>query len=118
MVSDARRYGILKQRTERRERTMIVLNVTYKTKPGMRDAFLEAIRKEGIDEASRAEAGNLGYAYCLPIDGDDALFLLERWRDADALKAHFSTPHLKRLGELKAAYVLETVVEKLEPLKP
>ena len=97
---------------------MIVLNVTYKCRPGMRDAFLNAIRREGLDAASRREKGNLRYDYYLPTAGEDELFLLEKWRDADALKVHFATPHLKRLGELKAEYVLETVVEKLEPLKP
>lgn len=45
---------------------MIVLNVTYRCKPGMRDRFLEAIAAEGIDKASRAETGNLKYDYYLP----------------------------------------------------
>ncbi len=34
---------------------MIVLNVTYKCKPGKREAFLKMIATEGIDAASRAE---------------------------------------------------------------
>ena len=38
---------------------MIVLNVTYKCKPEMRDEFLEMIITEGIDAASRADAGNM-----------------------------------------------------------
>ena len=36
-----------------KENNLIVLNVTYKCLPGKRDAFLEAIKKEGIDAASR-----------------------------------------------------------------
>ena len=59
---------------------MIVLNVTYKCRPGMREAFLEAIRAEGIDEASRAEAGNLKYDYYLPFGGGDELLLVESGR--------------------------------------
>ena len=35
---------------------MIVLNVTYRCKAGMREKFLEAIKAEGLDAASRAEA--------------------------------------------------------------
>lgn len=91
---------------------MIVLNVTYKTKPGMREAFLEAIRAEGIDEASRAEAGNLKYDYYLPFGGGDELLLVEKWQDADALAAHGRQPHFLRLGALKAEYVNETAIEK------
>ena len=93
---------------------MIVLNVTYKTKPGMREEFLEAIQAEGIDEASRAEAGNLKYDYYLPFDGGDELLLIEKWRDESALKAHAGQPHYARLKELKPLYVTETVVERFK----
>ena len=92
---------------------MIVLNVTYKCRPGMREAFLEAIRAEGIDEASRAEAGNLKYDYYLPFGSGDELLLVEKWQDADALAAHGRQPHFLRLGALKAEYVNETVIEKI-----
>ena len=37
------------------EKTMIVLNVTYKCRPDMKEEFLEMIMTEGIDVASRAE---------------------------------------------------------------
>ena len=93
---------------------MIVLNVTYQCKPDCREAFLEAILREGIDEASRAEAGNLKYDYYLPFDGGDELLLIEKWRDESALKAHAGQPHYARLKELKPLYVTETVVERFK----
>lgn len=93
---------------------MIVLNVTYKCKPDMRDEFLEMIMTEGIDVASRAEAGNIKYDYYYPADGNNELLLVEKWRDADALQEHGQQAHFKRLGQLKADYVLETLIEKYE----
>ena len=93
---------------------MIVLNVTYKCKPGMREKFLEAILREGIDEASRKEAGNLKYDYYVPFDGGDDLLLVEKWRGEAALKAHAETPHYAKLKELKPEFVTETVVERFE----
>jgi quinol monooxygenase YgiN len=93
---------------------MIALNVTYKCKPDMREAFLEAILREGIDEASRKEDGNLKYDYYIPFDGGDDLLLVEKWRDEAAIKAHGQTLHLLRLRELKAEYVTETVIERFE----
>ena len=93
---------------------MIVLNVTYKCRPGMREEFLEAILREGIDEASRAEAGNLKYDYYLPFDDNGDLLLVEKWRDADALKAHAEMPHYAKLRELKPAFVTETAVERFD----
>ncbi|MBO5994224.1 MAG: antibiotic biosynthesis monooxygenase [Firmicutes bacterium] len=91
---------------------MIVLNVTYKCKPDMREEFLEMIMTEGLDEASRAEAGNIKYDYYIPTEGSDDLLLLEKWQDAEALAEHGKQPHFARLGELKGTYVFETIIEK------
>lgn len=97
---------------------MIVLNVTYRCKPGMRDAFLERIMAEGIDIACRAEPGNLKYDYYYPTDDGDELLLVEKWRDAGALKTHSEMPHLIRLAAIKPTYVTETIVERFEPKEP
>ena len=93
---------------------MIVLNVTYKCKPDLRDEFLEMIYTEGIDIASRSEEGNIKYDYYTPVDGSDDLLLLEKWRDAEALDAHGRQPHFARLGELKKEFVIDTIIEKFE----
>ena len=91
---------------------MIVLNVTYKCKPDMREEFYEAILTEGLDVACRNDDGNIKYDYYTPLDGSDELLLLEKWRDAKALEEHLAKPHLKRLGELKNEFVNDTVIEK------
>ena len=93
---------------------MIVLNVTYKCKPGMREEFLKAIRAEGLDAACRAEAGNLKYDYYLPADGSDELLLVEKWRDAEAMALHGKEPHFARIGALKPQYVTDTLIERFE----
>ena len=93
---------------------MLVFNVTFRCRPGMRDAFLNAIRAEGIAEAARAEAGNLQYDWYLPADGGDELFLVEKYADADAVTAHVRQAHTARLVELKEAYVRDLVLEKYE----
>lgn len=93
---------------------MTVLNVTYKCKTGMREKFLEAINAERIDAACRAEDGNIMYDYYYAADDTDTLFLLEKWRDADALADHMKQPHFARLGELKQAHVDETAIERYE----
>lgn len=93
---------------------MIVLNVTYKCKPGMREEFLKAIRAEGLDAACRAEAGNLKYDYYLPADGSDEFLLVEKWRDAEALALHSKEPHFARIGALKPQYVTDTLIERFE----
>ena len=93
---------------------MIVLNVTYKCKPDMREEFLEMIYTEGIDVGSRAEEGNIKYDYYTPVDRSGDLLLVEKWRDAEALAAHGKQEHFARLGELKKELVLDTIIEKFE----
>ena len=93
---------------------MIVLNVTYKCKPEMREEFLERIMTEGIDIACRAEDGNIKYDYFTSTDDSDELLLIEKWRDADALAAHGRQPHFARLREIKDEFVTETIIEKYE----
>ena len=93
---------------------MIVLNVTYKCKPDMRDEFLEMIMTEGIDNACRAEDGNIKYDYYFATNDSDELLLVEKWRDADALSVHSKQPHFTRLGELKKDFVNDTIIEKFE----
>ncbi len=93
---------------------MIILNVTYKCKPEMREEFLEAIMTEGIDVASRAEEGNIKYDYFIPTDGSDDLLLVEKWRDADALAEHAKQSHYARLKEIKPEFVADTVIERFE----
>ena len=93
---------------------MIILNVLYKCKPGMRDAFLQQLLDEGLDAACRAEAGNLKYDYYLPVNQCEELLLVEKWLDEDALIRHGKQPHFARIGEVKNRYVNETVIDKFE----
>lgn len=93
---------------------MIVLNVTYKCKPELREEFLEMIMTEGIDVASRAEAGNIKYDYYMPVEKTDEMLLVEKWSDAEALTSHSKQPHFARLGELKQNYVTDTIIERFE----
>ena len=93
---------------------MIVLNVTYLCKPGMREPFLAKIKEEGLDAACRAEMGCMKYDYYFSESERDELFLLEKWSDEDALAEHGKQPHFARIGELKKDYVNDTVVEKYQ----
>ena len=94
---------------------MLVLNVTYKCKPEMRDSFLERLEAEGVGSGSRADEGNIKYDYYLPANGNaDELLLVEKWESAEALAKHIAQPHLAKLRAFKEEYVLESVVEKFE----
>ncbi len=91
---------------------MIILNVHYKCKPGKRDEFRENLNILGVPSKTRAEDGCLGYDYYLPVDNDDELLLIERWRDAEALASHGTSAHCVELQPVKQKYITETIINK------
>lgn len=93
---------------------MLVFHVTFHCRPGMREAFLEKLTAEGIVAACRGEAGNLGYSYYFSAENDCDLLLIEKWQDFSALTAHAKQPHMARMDEIKAEYVTDMTLEKLE----
>ena len=97
---------------------MLVFNVTFKCKPGMREAFLKKLMDEGIYAACRGEEGNLKYAYYTSADNDTDLLLIEKWRDLPALMKHARQPHMARMDEIKAEYVTDMILENYVAEKP
>ena len=89
---------------------MMLFQVTYTSRPGLRDAFLHMMRESGILDQIRREEGCLDYRYYLPEEEDGTLLLVERWTGPEAQKAHMATSHMARLGQVKAQYVAETSV--------
>ena len=48
------------------------------------------------------------------MDNDSDLFLVEAYRDADAVAEHVRQAHTARLAELKEAYAADVILEKFE----
>jgi quinol monooxygenase YgiN len=70
-------------------------------KPGKREEILNAIRANL--PAVRAEKGCIEYGPAVDADGigpfqtkagAEAIFVIEKWADADALRAHAAAPHM------------------------
>ncbi len=92
---------------------MLVLNVTYKLKKaGTAKEFYEKITAAGIEAASCAENGNSMYRFYAPMNADDELFLLEHWKDEEALALHRTFPHYAALAAIKEDYVSETIIDR------
>lgn len=91
---------------------MVILNVTYHIKQGKRDAFMDAIRALGVQEASKNEDGCLAYDYYYAADEVDIVFLNEIWQDEASLLAHTKAPHFGKLGGLKAEFVQSVSIAK------
>ena len=90
----------------------MVLHVYYTCKPGMAVAFILSLKESGLQEKIRAEDGCLQYDYCLSYEQKDTVVLLEHWRDEAAQAAHMAQPHMADVRRLKAAYTIDTRLER------
>jgi quinol monooxygenase YgiN len=87
--------------------------------PGKRDEVLAAFRDNM--PAVHAEDGCIAYepvvdAAGFPgLVGPDGFVVVERWRDAAALKAHAVSPHMAAYGARTKALVAERRIHVLSP---
>ncbi len=92
----------------------IILHVTYFCKENAAADFVNAVKESGVQSKVRAEDGCLQYDYHLSLEHPDAVVLLEKWRDSEALRCHMAQPHMETLKELKSRFVLDTSIERYE----
>ena len=93
---------------------MLVLNVRYMIKPGMREEFIKIVLDERILAASKNEEGNMRYDFFYPIDSKDDIFLIEQWKDKETWEAHKRTKHVMKLQEIKKEYVVNMIPNAFE----
>ena len=91
-----------------------MVEVHYYLKDGKRNDFYNAIIRQGIADAARAENGNEKYDYYFSPENENELVLLEIWQSAEAVQFHMDTQHYQALVELKKEYVKDTVFRRFE----
>lgn len=70
---------------------MIKIICTLNVKPDKVEEFKDAAQK--VVEGSRAEAGNVSYAFNQGIDDETSFAFVEVWADQEALDAHDASEH-------------------------
>jgi len=101
---------------------MIHVVAIITTKPGQREAVLAAVRANL--PAVRAEKGCIEYGPAVDADGigsfqtkagPDTIFVIEKWQDAEALKAHAVAPHMTAYAAKVKDLVASRVIHVLSP---
>lgn len=90
----------------------LLLLVTYQTKPGVREDFLNEVRASGVLAQIHAEDGCIRYDYYLDVQNPDQILLVEEWETEEKQQKHLQAPHMNQFKEIKGKYVLETTLEK------
>jgi len=102
---------------------MIYVIATVELIEGKRDLYIEEFNK--IIPMVRAEKGCLEYgptvdvATGIPVQepiNENAITIIERWSDVDALKVHLTAPHMKSYQKAVKDYVKLVRIRVLAPL--
>ena len=89
------------------------LLVTYVTKKGMRETFLNELIKSGVVDTIRNEEGCIYYDYYLSFQDENVIVLLENWKTRENLEAHLAQPHMNIVRSLKETYVESSTLQEI-----
>jgi quinol monooxygenase YgiN len=89
-------------------------------KPGQREPILAAMRDNLA--AVRAERGCIEYGPVVDANfggfqtklGDDTVVVVEKWADADALRAHAAAPHMAAYAAKVKEHIASRVIHVLQ----
>lgn len=89
----------------------VTVNIYYSGVNGNAKKFTEEIVSSGIIDYIRAEDGNLKYEYFSPMDNNETVLLIDRWKNQQALDIHHASPMMSKIAELRKKYGLHMKVE-------
>lgn len=89
----------------------VTVNIYYSGVNGNAKKFAEEMVSSGIIDDIRAEDGNLKYEYFFPMDNNETVLLIDRWKNQHALDIHHASPMMSKIAELRKKYGLHMKVE-------
>ena len=66
-----------------------------------------------MQKASQTEPGCISYTFNVELADPDKVRVVEQWESMDALKAHFTTPHMATFQQAMAKYPAKGMQVKL-----
>jgi quinol monooxygenase YgiN len=92
---------------------MIIMHVTYTLQGGVKQTdFYQALEQGAVIARTSAEDGCIEYRFFYPAEGDDQVFLLEMWEDAEKMAAHKTTEQYRLLQHVKARCVADSAFQQ------
>lgn len=93
---------------------MFSIYVAFQCFSGMREAFVEEMKKQGILDAIRAENGCIAYNYYYADHDPNQLLLIETWESKCHQEVHIMQPHMEKMRAFKDRYIESTVLGEFE----
>ncbi len=95
----------------------ITINIYYKGENGNAKKFAHEMVSSGIVDRVRKEEGNERYEYFFPIDDNETVLLIDRWKNKEALDIHHKSEMMKEIADLRSKYQISMKVEKFKSLE-
>ena len=92
----------------------LIINIYYTGKNGNARKFAEEMVSSGIVDRVRQEEGNERYEYFFPMEDEESVMLIDRWKNQEALDVHHKSEMMKEIAKLREKYGLKMRVEKLK----
>ena len=64
----------------------------------------------GLVDKIRAENGNERYEYFFPMEDEETVLLIDKWKDEEALDFHHKSEMMKQIADLRNKYDLKMKV--------
>ena len=90
----------------------LIVNIYYTGKNGSARKFAEEMMSSGIVDKIRAEEGNERYEYFFPMEDEETVMLIDKWKNQEALDLHHKSDMMKQIANLREKYSLRMKVEK------
>lgn len=89
----------------------LTINIYYTGEKDNAKKFANEMITSGIVDRIRKEEGNLKYEYFYPIDDQETVLLIDKWKDEEALDIHHKLDMTKEIIELNQQLKKELIKE-------
>ena len=90
----------------------LIVNIYYTGENGSARKFAEEMISSGLVDKIRSEEGNERYEYFFPIEDEETILLIDKWKNEEALDIHHKSEMMKQIADLRNKYNLKMKVEK------
>lgn len=90
----------------------LVVNIYYTGTNGSAREFAKEMISSKIVDRVRAEDGNEKYEYFYPVDDEETVLLIDKWKNQEALDIHHKSDMMQEIAKLREKYGLRMRVEK------
>ncbi len=94
----------------------LVINIYYQGENKSAREFAEEMISSGIVDRIRKEEGNLKYEYFFPMNDDETVLLIDKWKDKASLDMHHKSSMMNEIMKLREKYDLHMKVEQFTGL--